>query len=108
MAITINIYYTGKDGNERKLAEEMIFSGIVDEIREEQGNIRYDYFFPMKDEQTVLLIDSWENQQALDIHHATPMMGKIIELREKYNLHMKVERYFSEDGVTEDEKYIRE
>ena len=33
MAITINIYYTGVDGNARKFAEEMMQSGIVDEIR---------------------------------------------------------------------------
>jgi len=107
MALTINIYYTGKNGNARKFAQEMIASGIVKDIREEQGNLRYEYFFPMEDEETVLLIDSWENQQALDIHHASPMMQKIIELREKYDLHMKVERYTLEENVLKDEKYIR-
>ena len=109
MAITINIYYTGKNENARKFAEEMITSGIVKEIREEQGNLRYEYFFPMEDEETLLLIDSWQDQSALDRHHKTPMMAKIIALREKYDLHMKVERYVSEEsGVPEkDEKYIR-
>jgi hypothetical protein len=33
MAFTINIYYTGIDGSARKFAEEMISSGIVEEIR---------------------------------------------------------------------------
>ena len=58
----------------------MICSGIVDEIRREEGNLRYEYFFPMNDAETVLLIDSWENQQALDIHHKSPIMQKIIGL----------------------------
>lgn len=109
MAITINIYYTGKNGNARKFAEEMISSGIVKEIREEEGNLRYEYFFPMEEEETVLLIDSWKDQSALDQHHKTPMMAKIIALRETYDLHMKVERYVSEAaGVPEkDETYIR-
>lgn len=31
--ITINIYYTGKNGNARKLANEMISSRIVKTIR---------------------------------------------------------------------------
>ena len=35
MAITVNIYYNGKDGNARKFAEEMIKRGIVDKIRAE-------------------------------------------------------------------------
>lgn len=39
MAITVNIYYTGTNGNARKFAKEMIASGIVDEIRKENGNI---------------------------------------------------------------------
>ena len=41
----------------------MISSGTVDAIRNETGNIRYDYFSPLGDEETVLLIDSWENQK---------------------------------------------
>ena len=59
MAITVNIYYSGKNGNAVRFAEEMLSSGIVKEIREEVGNLRYDYFLPMAGGDTVLLIDSW-------------------------------------------------
>ena len=45
MAITVNIYYRGENGNARKFAEEMMQSGIVAKIRAEKGNLRYDYFF---------------------------------------------------------------
>jgi quinol monooxygenase YgiN len=109
MAITINIYYTGKNGSALKFAEEMISSGVVSEIRAEEGNIRYEYFCPINDAETVLLIDSWENQKAIDVHHASPMMEKITRLREKYNLSMKVERYISDEaGMPDtDKKYIR-
>lgn len=105
MAITINIYYTGEKGNAKKFAEEMISSGIVDDIRSEKGNLRYEYFFPMEDNDTILLIDSWDSQCSLDTHHDSPMMSKILELREKYNLIMKVERYISNnEGITEKDK----
>lgn len=109
MAITVNIYYTGENGNARKFVEEMISSGVVDDIRHECGNIRYEYFLPMDDKETVLLIDSWKDQESIDIHHASPMMNKIIELREKYDLHMKVERYISDDEIPKsDQKFIKE
>jgi quinol monooxygenase YgiN len=110
MAIIINIYYTGENGNAKKFAEKMISTGVVDDIRAESGNIRYDYFFPINDDETVLLIDSWENQESIDIHHKSPMMEKIMKLREKYNLSMKVERYISdEQGIpSADKKYIRD
>lgn len=105
MAITVNIYYSGVNGSARKFAREMISSGVVSDIRAEDGNLRYDYFYPVDDEETVLLIDSWKDQKSIDVHHASPMMAKIIELREKYDLHMKVERYVSDEaGVTENDK----
>ena len=107
--ITVNLYYTGTNGNARKFAEEMESSGTADRIRSEEGNVRYEYFFPMKDPETVLLIDAWENQEAIDAHHASPMMATIAELRDRYDLHMKVERYFSDEGgvSTTDERFIR-
>lgn len=109
MAITINIYYKGKNGNARQFAQEMTESGVVNDIRAECGNLRYEYFFPMYDDETVLLIDSWESQKAIDLHHQSPMMAKIAELREKYDLHMKVERYTSDDEIPlTDKQFIKE
>ncbi|MBQ9200403.1 MAG: antibiotic biosynthesis monooxygenase [Lachnospiraceae bacterium] len=105
--ITVNLYYTGKNGNARKFAEEMESSKTADMIRAEKGNVRYEYFYPMNDPETVLLIDAWESQEAIDAHHASPMMQTIAKLREKYDLHMKVERYVSDDMPKSDERFIR-
>ncbi|MBE6719708.1 MAG: antibiotic biosynthesis monooxygenase [Ruminococcaceae bacterium] len=106
MSITVNIYYTGKNGSARAFADEMEKSGVADRIRAEEGNLRYEYFTPFADSETVLLIDSWENKEAIDVHHASPMMGEIARLREKYDLHMKVEQFTGIDS-TGDEKFIR-
>ena len=110
MSITMNLYYTGKDGNARKFAEEMERSGTAGLIRADAGNEKYDYFFPMNDPETVLLIDSWKDQESLDIHHASPMMGTIAALREKYDLHMRAERYVSDNEAISDadSKFIKE
>lgn len=108
MAITVNLYYTGENGNARKFAEEMVSSGTVELIKNEGGNLKYDYFLQMDDPNTVLLIDSWTSQEAIDLHHASPMMKTITELREKYDLHMRVERYVSDSETPQsDEKFIR-
>ena len=107
MAITVNLYYTGKNGSARKFAEEMESSGTAAAIRAEAGNLRYEYFLPMNDPETVLLIDSWEDQAAIDLHHASPMMGKIAALREKYDLHMRAERYIDAETPDTEERFIR-
>ena len=104
--ITVNLYYTGSNGSARAFAEEMEKSGIAGRIRAEEGNLRYQYFQPMDDPETVLLIDSWADQAAIDAHHASPMMAELAALREKYDLHMKAERFISED-LGSDDKFIR-
>ena len=106
-AITMNLYYTGTDGNARKFVEEMENSGTADAIRAEEGNLRYDYFFSAADPETVLLIDSWTSQEAIDAHHASLMMETIAALREKYDLHMTVERYNRADMPEPENQFIR-
>ncbi|NLC79189.1 MAG: antibiotic biosynthesis monooxygenase [Ruminococcaceae bacterium] len=93
MSFTVNIYYTGKNGSAKAFAREMTESGIVERVRAEAGNERYEYFISMNDPETILLIDRWRDETALDIHHKSPMMAEIAALREKHGLKMKVERF---------------
>ncbi len=81
---------------QESLLKKWYRSGIVDRVRAEKGNERYEYFFPMDDDETVMLIDKWENEEALDIHHKSEMMKEIATLRNKYELKMKVERFIQE------------
>lgn len=105
MAFTMNLYYTGQNGSARKFAEEMESSGIAPAIRAKPGNDRYEYFFSLKDPETVLLIDSWSDQQALDEHHASSTMNDIMNLRAKYDLTMRAERYIpDQDNITADDQ----
>ena len=105
--ITVNLRYTGTNGNARAFVEEMTASGTVCLIRAETGNLRYEYYRPLDDPETVLLIDCWESQEALDLHHASPMMAQIAALRDKYDLHMRVEKYLSDDTQESENEYIR-
>ncbi len=108
MAITINIYYTGRNGSAKAFADEMTKTGVVAQIRAEKGNLKYEYFTPFDDPETILLIDRWESQEALDIHHASPMMRAIAKLRDKYDLTMKVERFVDDNSApASDKEFIR-
>lgn len=93
MSLTVNLYYTGAPGAAEAFAQDMINSGVVAAIRATPGNLRYEYFRPFDRPDTVLLIDQWADQAALDAHHASENMQKIAELRDKYDLHMIVERF---------------
>ena len=99
MSFTINIYYTGENESAKKFAKEMVEKGLVERVRAEEGDQKYEYFFPMDDPETVLLIDRWENQEALDEHHKSPMMKEIADLREKYHHHMRVEQFIEKKNM---------
>ena len=84
--LTINIRYTGENGGARKYVKEMEESGIAARIRAVEGCLRYDYFFPADDPESLLLIDEWADQDALNRYHSSPMMEEAAVLREKYGL----------------------
>ena len=105
--ITVIIRYKGKNSSAKMFARDMISSGTVKKIREEEGNVRYEYFTPYDDQESLLLIDSWESQEAIDKHHKSPMMETLSKLREKYDLHMTVEKYEEIKDYT-DIDFIRE
>jgi len=109
MSITVNLRYKGENGSAKKFAREMMESGTVEKIRNEEGNLRYEYYVSLEDPETVLLIDAWKDQEAIDKHHASPMMKTIADLRNKYDLHMEVNRYVEdEQGVSaKDQSFIR-
>ena len=107
MSISVNLYYHGKNGSALKFAREMEETGIADAIRAEEGNLRYQYFQPLNDPETVLLIDSWRDQAAIDAHHASSMMKQLADLRNKYDLHMEAERFTSIEAPAADEAFLR-
>ena len=100
--IVIHLFYTGDGDSARRFAEEMESSGLANAIRSREGNMGYDYYDPAARPDTVLLIDRWRDQAALDAHHASPVMGQIAALREKYDLHMEVERFIARESEGED------
>lgn len=104
--ITIHLFYKGTNGAARAFAAEMEASGIADAVRAEPGNLSYRYYQPLDDPETVLLIDAWADQAAIDAHHAGPLMAQLAALREKYDLHMTAERFTSDESGA-DERFLR-
>ena len=107
MSIAVNLYYRSENGSARAFAAEMEQRGIAAAICAEEGNLKYQYFFPMDDPETVLLIDVWRDQAAIDAHHQSPMMARLAALREQYDLHMTAERYQSIDAPDTDARFLR-
>ena len=96
MSIALNVYYKGKNGTAKMFMEEMEKKGFADNIRNKAGNECYEYFVSVKDKETILLVDRWEDGDALHFHHNSDDMIEIAKLKDKYELEVKVERYVTE------------
>ena len=98
MVYTTHTYYSGKNGSARIFDEDIIYGGIADAIRKQSGSLRYEFFFPVGDNETVLLIDSWDDQALSDDWcNSNDIVARIVELREKYELQTTFERYVREE-----------
>ena len=91
--INVIIRYKGRKNNAKLFARDMINSGIVKNIREEEANLGYKYFTPYDDPETILLVSFWENQDAVDKYYNSPMMDIVNKLMEKYDIHSTIELY---------------
>lgn len=107
MSFSMNLYYTGENGSAMAFVQEMVSSGILESIRHIDGCLKYEYFVSLSDPEIVLLIDAWRDQRSLDEYHSSPLMVSVARLREKYDLHMKAERYVESFMPDADRPFLR-
>ena len=92
--ITLNVYYKFNSNEERQAFLNALYEGgIVDGSRSEDGNLRYDYFFPEKGDTEMLLIEQWRDEEALAAHNETPHFKKIPDIKAGFSVETRLERY---------------
>ncbi len=81
---TIYVIFKSFDGKREAFIEKVKAEGIVDEIRAENGCLRYDYYFSEKDPNEILLIEAWESKEHQQIHIEQPHMARLREIKGDY------------------------
>jgi quinol monooxygenase YgiN len=91
--IVLNITYIVKPGKREEFYNKVSEEGIPKLSREEPGNMRYEYFTPTEQENELILIEIWRNQDALDGHKEMEHFKKLQALKEEYILDTRFETY---------------
>ncbi len=81
---TIYVVFKSFDGKREAFVEVLKAEGIIDEIRAENGCIRYDYYYSEKDPNEILLIEAWESKEHQQIHVTQPHMARLRRIKEDY------------------------
>lgn len=91
--ILLHVTYTMKPGQKENYLAAIAWAGIDQASRQETGNIRYDYFYAAQQEDTILLIEQWENEEVLELHKTMPHFKQLAAIKEQYVKQTAVEKF---------------
>ena len=83
---TIYVVFKCVSGKREEYIRTLKDNGIIDSIRNEDGCVRYEYYFSEKDSDEILLIEAWESKKHQEVHLTQPHMDKYRELKPSYIL----------------------
>lgn len=92
--ILLNVTYTTKPGKRTEFLKTLTQLGIVEQSRQELGNHRYDYFYPLESEDQLLLVEIWENDEALASHGQTEHYQQLQSIKSDYLINAIIEKFF--------------
>lgn len=81
---TIYVVFKSFEGKREAFIEKIKKEGIVSKVREEEGCIRYEYYFSEKDPDEILLIEAWESEHHQKVHIEQPHMAQLRKIKEDY------------------------
>ena len=79
--IVLNVTYKCKPGMREKFLEAIKAEGIDAACRAEAGNIKYDYYRPVDGSDELLLVEKWQDADALAEHGKQPHFARLGELK---------------------------
>ena len=78
------VTYTAKPGKRQDYISALTDSGILKKIREENGCLSYDFYFSEEDENTLLLVEQWQDADCQKVHLEQPHMKEAMAFKEQY------------------------
>ena len=90
--VTYNCSPEQRDAFLKKLNEE----GLAAACRAEAGNIKYDYYLPADGSGELLLVEKWQDKEALKAHTKLPHFARIGEVKNEIGIETVIEKFVVE------------
>lgn len=78
------VTYAMLPGQRDAFLQMMRESGILDQIRREEGCLDYRYYLPEEEDGTLLLVERWTGPEAQKAHMATGHMARLGQVKAQY------------------------
>ncbi|WP_051204935.1 putative quinol monooxygenase [Butyrivibrio sp. VCD2006] len=91
--IVLNVTYKCKAGKRNDFLDVIQKEGIDEASRAEEGNVKYEYYLPVADSDEVLLVEKWQNADAITQHGQQPHYKRLGELKADFVVDTIIERF---------------
>lgn len=92
--LLLNVTYTTKPGKRTAFLNALTQLGVVEKSKQEPGNIRYDYFYPVDSEDQLLLVEIWEDEEALAFHAQTEHYQQLQSIKGDYLINASIDKFY--------------
>lgn len=94
--IVLNVTYKCKPGKRDGFLEAVKAEGLDAASRGEEGNIKYDYYFPVEGGDDLLLVEKWRDAEAVAFHGEQAHFKRLGEIKGEFVNETIIERYEAE------------
>ena len=89
----LNVYYITKPGMRDDFYKAVTESQVPEKSRAEEGNIKYDYYFSTDDENEVLLIEHWKDEEAFEFHTQQAHFKGLQSIKAEYVEDVRIDKF---------------
>lgn len=83
-SLLLHVKYQAKSGKREAFLKEILESGILEQIRKEDGYLGYAYYCDAVQPDGILLVEEWESKAKQEKHLLTPHMMELKKIKEHY------------------------
>ena len=91
--IVLNVTYKCKPDKREEFLKMIMAEGIDAASRAEAGNIKYDYYRSVNDCDELLLVEKWQDAEALTMHGKQPHFARLGEIKAEFIKDTVIEKY---------------
>ena len=95
--IVLNVTYKCKPDMREEFYEAIMTEGLDEACRNEEGNIKYDFYIPTDDSDDFLLVEKWRSEEDLAKHGTRPHFARLGELKNDFVNETIIEKFILED-----------
>ena len=86
--LVLNVRYMIKPGMREEFIKIVLDERILAASKNEEGNMRYDFFYPIDSKDDIFLIEQWKDKETWEAHKRTKHVMKLQEIKKEYVVNM--------------------